>query len=107
MEHFPKVEALQKEAFPPNESYSMEQLLALSESPNIEYTSFWEEDQRLRRLAFYQLNGFRRLPLRLDDESGLYDIIFSGNSFSEQEYMRLITELGFDAYRPKLLKTDE
>jgi len=170
MESFSVVEALQKEAFPPNESYSMEQILALAESPNIEYLSFWEEDklcgllffnvgesmvylfylavnpairskgyggkllgwlttrylhkavvgniepvgfgadneeQRVRRLSFYERNGFRRLPLRLDDESGLYDIISSGGAFSEEEYMRLITELGFDAYHPKLLKIDE
>ncbi len=168
MEHFAEVEALQKEAFPPNESYSMEQLLALSESQNIEYVSFWEdeqlcgllyynvgetmvylfylavnpairskgyggkllrwltdryqgksvvgniepvgfgadnEEQRVRRLAFYERNGFRRLSVRMDDESGLYDIISSGSVFDEQEYMRLITELGFDAYHPRLLNT--
>lgn len=163
MERFAEVEALQREAFPPNESYSMEQILSLSESPTVEYLSFWEEDQlcgilffnvgatmvylfylavnpairskgyggkllgwlmdrypdkavvgnieavgfdadneeqRVRRLSFYERHGFRRLPLRLSDDSGLYDIISTGGTFSEEEYMRLIKELGFDAYHP-------
>lgn len=166
MAQFAAVEALQRESFPPRESYEMERILQLAESPNIEYRSFWEDDtlcgilfynvgetmlylfylavnpalrskgyggrllallkaeyadkavvgniepvgfnsdneqQRVRRLAFYERNGFHRLPYWLDDDSGLYDIISSGDGFCQEEYMRLITELGFDAYHPKLI----
>lgn len=75
---------------------------------NIEPTGFDadNEEQRVRRLSFYERNGFRRLPWRLDDDSGLYDIISSGSSFDKEEYMRLITELGFGAYHPKLIGQD-
>ncbi len=140
MEHFSAVEALQKEAFPPNESYSMEQILALSDSPNIQYLSFWEADT-LCGLLFYNVGetmiylfylavnpairskGYggkllRWLRDRYADKVVVgniepigfgadNDIISSGSSFSEEEYMRLITELGFDAYHPKLLTYNE
>lgn len=167
MDGFSQVESLQKEAFPLNESYSMEQILELAESDHIEYMSFWEdgvlcgilfynvgrtmvylfylavnkeqrskgyggkllawlkesypdksiaanieptgfhadnEEQRVRRLRFYERNGFHLIPYRLSDDSGLYDIISTGRGFSENEYLILIAELGFDAYHPCLLE---
>lgn len=61
------------------------------------------EDQRIRRLAFYKRNGFHKEPFRLIDDSGLYDIISTGSVFDEKEYMRLIDELGFGFYHPSLL----
>ena len=60
------------------------------------------EDQRIRRLAFYERNGFHKMPFRLLDDSGLYDIITTGSAFDEKEYMRLIDELGFGYYHPTL-----
>ncbi len=167
MDGFEQVRSLQKEAFPPNESYDMDHILTLAESEHIEYMSFWEdevlcgvlfynvgktmvylfylavnrelrskgygrkllawlkknypdksiagnieptgfhadnEEQRVRRLAFYERNGFHRVSCRLSDDSGLYDIISTGEEFAEDEYIRLIEELGFDAYHPTLLK---
>lgn len=73
---------------------------------NIEPTGFHagNEEQRIRRAAFYERNGFHYVPYRLSDNSGLYDIISTGEGFSEDEYIRLIKELGFDVYHPVLLK---
>lgn len=167
MSGFSEIALLQKESFPPEENYSMEQLLELAESDHIEYQSFWENDilcgilfynvgfsmiylfylavnpvlrskgygseilqwlkrnypnkvivaniepveilannaeQRRRRLTFYEKNGFQWLPYRVSDDSGLYDIISTDNTFEEKEYMELIMELGFAVYNPKLLK---
>ncbi len=169
MDGFSQVESLQKEAFPPNESYSIEKILELAKSEHIEYMSFWEdeglcgilfynvgetmvylfylavnqklrskgyggklltwlkesytnkiivgnieptglhsdnEEQRVRRLHFYERNGFHLIPYRLSDDSGLYDIISTGSDsdFNANEYLLLIAELGFDAYRPCLLE---
>ena len=61
-------------------------------------------EQRRRRLAFYEKNGFQWLPYRVSDDSGLYDIISTDSTFEETEYMKLIMELGFAVYNPKLLK---
>ncbi len=73
---------------------------------NIEPTGFHadNEEQRVRRLRFYERNGFHLIPYRLSDDSGLYDIISTGRGFSENEYLILIAELGFDAYHPCLLE---
>lgn len=160
------VSNLQMTAFPPEERFTMEEILALAESDHIEYKSFWEEKQlcgilfynigetmlylfylavppemrskgygaqllhwlsgmypdktivgnieptgldaeneyqRIRRYEFYNRNGFHREPFRLFDDSGMYDIIFTGSAFDEKEYLRLIDELGFGAYHPQLL----
>lgn len=166
MERFTEIEQLQKDAFPPEESYSMEQILSLARTENIKYQSFWEndtlcgitfynvgytmlylfylatpamqrskgygsrllhwlqeaypdkvivgniepvgfkgpnEEQRIRRLNFYQRNGFRQINYRLLDDSGLYDIISSKGKFNQAEYMELIDELGFGLYHPRIL----
>ncbi len=165
MPHYDAVRKLQMTAFPPEESFSMEEILRLSESDHIEYKSFWEgeqlcgllfynvgetmlylfyfsvparvrskgygaqliqwlikmysdktvvgnieptgfnaenEDQRIRRLAFYERNGFHKEPFRLIDDSGLYDVISTGPVFDEKEFMQLIDELGFGSYNPSL-----
>lgn len=167
MQGFSEIALLQRESFPPEENYPMEQLLELAESEHIEYQSFWENDvlcgilfynvgfsmiylfylavnpvlrskgygsemlqwlkrnypnkmivaniepvgisaknaeQRRRRLAFYEKNGFQWLPYRVSDDSGIYDIISTDTTFNDTEYMDLIIELGFDVYNPKLLK---
>lgn len=64
------------------------------------------EEQRIRRLAFYERNGFHLIPFRLSDDSGIYDIISTSDSFNEEEYERLIVELGFDVYHPKIQKIE-
>ena len=165
MLNYDVIKKLQMTAFPPEESFTMEEILRLSESVHIEYKSFWEgeqlcgilfynvgetmlylfylavpaelrskgygakllqwlietysnktvvgniesvgfkaanENQRIRRLAFYERNGFHRVPFRLSDDSGLYDIISTGSVFDEKEYMQLIYELGFGSYHPSL-----
>ncbi len=165
MQNYDIVRELQMTAFPPEECFTMEEILRLSESVHIEYKSFWEgeqlcgilfynvgetmlylfylavptevrskgygakliqwlikmysdkaivgniepigfdaenENQRIRRLAFYERNGFHRVPFRLLDDSGLYDIISTGSFFDEKEYMHLIEELGFGSYHPSL-----
>lgn len=45
MPNFEKVVALQRSAFPPEEQYPIEQLLKLAKKPNIEYLSFWTENE--------------------------------------------------------------
>lgn len=165
MPNYHVIKDLQMTAFPPEESFTPEELLKLSESVKIKYKSFWEgeqfcgiifynvgenmlylfylavpeelrskgygakliqwlikmypnktvvgniepvgfnaenENQRIRRLAFYEQNGFHRVPVRLSDDSGLYDIISTGSVFDEKEYMQLIDELGFGSYHPSL-----
>ena len=167
MRGFEEVERLQSSAFPPEESYPMDQILALAERDNVEYRSFWEGDdlcglmlyetgdtmaylfylavgeavrsrgygtrllawladkcvgravvanieavgtgaeneaQRVRRLAFYERNGYALADCRLLDDSGLYDIVTtSPGAFDRKEYLGLIGGLGFDAYHPRLV----
>lgn len=42
------------------------------------------EEQRIRRFAFYERNGFSRLSFRLSDDSGLYDIISTEDIFDKR-----------------------
>lgn len=165
MAGFEQVAQLQATAFPPEECWTMDEILDLAQSPSIEYKTFWNgdqlcaimfydagdtmvylfylavspelrsqglgarllrwmrevhpshsivlniespyigaenEDQRLRRLGFYERNGFRRVPVRLKDDTGLYDILTSGG-FDGSEYLTLIEELGFGPYGPTLV----
>lgn len=44
MRYFNEIADLQKNAFPPEEQYSMEKILKLAQEQNIEYKSFWEND---------------------------------------------------------------
>lgn len=76
---------------------------------NIEPTGIGadNEEQRIRRFVFYERNGFGKVPYRLSDDSGLYDIISSGSTFDKDEYMRLIDELGFGDYHPVLLPLEK
>lgn len=167
MAGFNEVERLQISAFPPEESYPMDQILELVRRDNVEYKSFWEgedlcglmlyaavdtmaylfylavgeavrsrgfgtqllawlagecagravvanievvgtgaanEEQRVRRLAFYTRNGYALADCRLLDDSGLYDIVTtSPGDFDWEEYLELIGSLGFDAYHPRLV----
>ena len=82
------------------ENYSDKVIVA-----NIEPTGLGadNEEQRIRRFAFYERNGFHKIPLQLSDDSGLYDIISSDTYFDKNEYMKLIEELGFGVYHPKIL----
>ena len=48
------VSNLQMTAFPPEERFTMEEILALAESDHIEYKSFWEEGQ-LCGILFYNI----------------------------------------------------
>lgn len=168
MDGYLKVEKLQQSAFPPEENYPMDELLALSQSEHIEYKSFWEkgslmgllfynvgntsiylfylaieeafrskgygkrllewlrenypnksvianiepigqgaenEEQRVRRFSFYKKNGFKRLPFRIKDDTGIYDIISTKETFNQTEYMSLISDLGFDAFHPEIYKS--
>lgn len=52
MKCFNEIVDLQRNSFPPEEQYSMEQILRLAEEQNIEYKSFWENDF-LYGLLFY------------------------------------------------------
>ena len=61
------------------------------------------EAQRRKRLQFYEKNGFSGTGFRLSDDSGVYDILSSSTRFDRDEYTRLIGELGFGAYHPKLI----
>lgn len=72
---------------------------------NVEPTGLGSEneDQRVRRMAFYERHGFRSVGTRLSDDSGLYDILSTSRSFNSDEYMRLIFDLGFDSYHPRLI----
>ena len=165
MAGFEHVAQLQTTAFPPDECWTMDEILELVENPRIEYKTFWNgdqlcaimfydtgdtmvylfylavspelrsqgfgarllrwireahpnhsivlniespyvgtenEDQRLRRLGFYERNGFHRVPVRLKDDTGLYDILTS-EGFDGSEYLALIEELGFGPYGPVLV----
>ena len=63
---------------------------------NIESTGLGaaNENQRIRRLAFYERNGFHKVPYRLLDDSGLYDIISTGTTVDETEYLRVSGTVG-------------
>ncbi len=169
MDNYDQVVALQTTAFPPEECWSMEEILQLIESPHILYKTFWEgdqldaimfynvgqtmvylfylaveerlrsrgygarllrwiadaypehsivlniespgvgadnEEQRLRRRAFYERNGFHTIETRLYDDTGLYDILSTGG-FDGSEYMTLIDELGFGPFNPVLVDGEQ
>lgn len=166
MKGYDDVVALQQEAFPPEECYSMEEILSYAESDHIFYRSFWEdgalcgltfydvrdsfvylfylaihadfrsrglgrkalcwlretypgkeivcnieavgegaenEVQRVRRLNFYEKNGFVKIPIQLYDDTGLYDILSTSADFDAAEYRATISELGFDDYHPVII----
>ena len=56
LKNFYEIEELQKNSFPENEQYPMEQILSLSEQEGIEYLAFYDDD-RLCGLMFYSLQN--------------------------------------------------
>lgn len=48
-------------------------------------------DQRIRRHAFYEKNGFTDLPCQIKEASVIYDVMGIGGNISAQEYEKLMT----------------
>ncbi len=55
-------------------------------------------EQRIRRSSFYYRNGFKRMNAQMIDDSGVYDILSTSDHLDKEEFMDIVTELGFDAY---------
>ena len=55
-------------------------------------------EQRIRRSSFYYRNGFKRMSIQMIDDSGVYDILSTSDRLDREEFMDIVTELGFDAY---------
>jgi len=60
--------------------------------------------QRVRRMEFYIRNGFRDTGYRLVDLTGEYSVLSTANDFSIEEYMKAITRIGMNLYKPKVIK---
>ncbi len=59
-------------------------------------------EQRIRRLKFYERNGFRKMETQMIDDSGVYDILCTAPTFSKEEFMDIVTELQFDYFHVHL-----
>lgn len=63
--------------------------------------------QRVKRMEFYERNGFRDTGYCLVDVTGEYSILSTGDSFGVEEYEKAIKQIGMNLYKPKVVKVLE
>lgn len=62
--------------------------------------------QRVRRMEFYNRNGFHDTGYRLLDVTGEYAILSTAYEFSSKEYKKAISKIGMNLYKPKIIKVN-
>ena len=55
--------------------------------------------QRLKRLSFYEKNGFRQTSDYLVDDAGVFSILTSGSKFNVKKFSHLLKWLSFGLYK--------
>lgn len=55
--------------------------------------------QRLKRLSFYEKNGFRQTSDYLVDDGGVFSILTSGSKFNVKKFSHLLKWLSFGLYK--------
>lgn len=60
-------------------------------------------EQRLKRLKFYQNNGFNETGHYLDDDIE-YSILSTNKNFNKEEYVKILKKYSFGFYNPKIRK---
>lgn len=61
-------------------------------------------EQRVRRMKFYEKQGFRNSGYMLKDTSGDYYILTTANSLAVEDYRKAILNLGMGFYKPRITK---
>lgn len=66
---------------------------------SLEIEPLWEHesnyDQRIRRLKFYERNGFRDTGILMCDQNVDYTVLCTGDEFSVQEFIDMMTDYSF------------
>ncbi len=103
MPHYNAVKELQMTAFPPEESFSMEEILRLSKSDHIEYKSFWKGEQ-LCGIIFYNVGEtmlylfYLAVPVKVRSKGyGAELIKWLMKMYSDKSIVGNIESLGFNA----------
>ena len=61
-------------------------------------------EQRIKRMKFYEKNGFRDTGYRLVDKTGEYAVLSTSDNFSIEDYKKAISKIGMNLYKPKIVK---
>jgi len=61
-------------------------------------------EQRVKRMEFYERNGFRDTGYHLVDVTGEYAILSTADNFSVEDYKKAISKIGMSMYKPKIVK---
>lgn len=61
-------------------------------------------EQRVRRMKFYEKQGFRNSRYMLKDTSGDYYILTTADSLAVEDYKKAILNLGMGLYKPRITK---
>lgn len=60
-------------------------------------------EQRLKRLQFYNKNGYLDTKLKIFENDNIYSILSNSPKFSKEKYSRLIRQFSFGIYKPKFV----
>lgn len=58
--------------------------------------------QRVKRLKFYQQNGFTETKKKLIDEHGQFSICTNGDRLKEKDLRQILNDMGFGLYKFKI-----
>ncbi|EPI00543.1 acetyltransferase, GNAT family [Enterococcus faecalis 13-SD-W-01] len=74
---------------------------------NIEQVAerFENYPQRVRRQEFYFRNGFKAADYIFNEDGDTYDILYKGNYFSKEDYLKVMKMFSFDTHSSKLERT--
>lgn len=61
--------------------------------------------QRVRRQEFYFRNGFKSAGYIFNEDGDTYDILYKGNQFSKEDYLKVMKMFSYDTHSTKLQKT--
>ena len=60
--------------------------------------------ERIKRMKFYEKQGFHDSGYRLKDSSGEFDILTTSDTFVVADYRKAILNLGMGVYKPLVVK---
>lgn len=61
-------------------------------------------EQRIKRMKFYEKNGFKDTGYRLVDTTGEYAVLSTSDNLSIEDYKKAISKIGMNMYKPKIVK---
>lgn len=61
-------------------------------------------EQRVRRMEFYNRNGFQNTGYRMIDDTGAYMVLSTAKDFKIEEYKKVIGRIAMNLYQPKIVK---